>query len=416
MKSTSTNALAREKREYQPPVLVAFLLLLMGTSVSLHQFKVPPLMDAIANELGFSAAAAPWLMSVFTLVCLVFAAPASLLIQRMRMKWVMLLSGAVVVAGSVLGAISPNGAFLLVSRSMEGFGFLLMSVAIPVAAAMYSTPSKIGLVMGICGVWISTGQILAFNTAPALFIHTGWRSVWWGYALFVVAALVILLFGFHSWDAAPSPRAAQAENIRLRDAVKNKNLLFPSVGFLVYNFSLMAVVTFFPGYATGSGLLSLRQASFVASLPMIFCLIGSPVLGRLTDRFGHKWLYALSLLCGGAGATLMFSKSVPLIVAGAAILGLIGAATPSLMFSSLGKLVPSMDWLAPSNGVAVLFQNAGMFLASLSFGYLVKAAGGNYTLSAMILLPLTAVSVILVFFTRYKEPEQEPKQAKESAL
>ncbi len=381
---------------------------MIGTAIAIHQFKVPPIMEQVSVSVGLSEVNAPWIMSIFLLVCLVLSIPAGALVQRMQTRPVFLLSAVFVIAGSIAGAISTAAVPLLISRGVEGLGFLIISVALPVAAVINAEPKKIGTVMGICIVWISTGQIAAFNTVPKLIAPIGWRGIWWVYALLTAAAILFFMLAFKEKRIPLKKRNDKGyiNNARIADAFKNRNLIFPSVGFLVYNFCLMAVVTFFPGYSTSSGLLSLGKASFVASLPMILCLIGSPILGRLADRYSHKWLYSLTLLCGGIGSALMFTKSISTIILGAVILGFIGAATPCLMFSSLRWLVASEDLLAKSNGIVVLFQNAGMFLATLTFGILARAFGGNYTLASLILIPMTIISVILVFFTDYKEKSE----------
>lgn len=402
----------KNKKKYQSHVSLAVLLLLIGVSVAIHQFKVPPIMVGVAKEVGLPSEKAPMLMSVFMLVCLVFAIPAGIIVERIQVKWTLLLSATLAAIGSIIGALSTVAPALLFSRAIEGLGFLLISIAIPVAAASYSHPKKIGAVMGICGVWISVGSILAFNTVPALNVHFKWRGIWWIYALLTLIVVIYFFFAFKGKDAGnksnrennlSSNDNKEKAKIGMGEAVRNRNLIFPSFGFLIYNFNLMAMITFFPIFATGAGLMSIGKASFIASLPMILSLIGSPIFGQLADRVGHRWLYSFTLLSGGIGVALMFIKSMPAILVGASILGLIGAASPSLMFSSLGKLITSRDLLAQSNGIVVLFQNGGMFLASLFFGLIAQGMGGNYTVAAMLMIPLTIISSVLVYFTSYDE-------------
>ena len=390
-------------KSYRPPLLVAFLLLLAGASVSIHQFKVPPLMTKVALSIGLPPEGGPWLMTVFLLVCLIFAIPAGMFVQRAGPKKSLLISMALVTAGSLIGFFFPSPALLLLSRGVEGLGFLLISVAIPVAAAVYVNPAKIGMVMGISMVWISVGQIIAFNSAPRLASLGGWPLVWVIYGVFTLLAAGAIFLAFRGEVEKGEVKAGNGgQNSSMVDALKNKNLIFPSVGFMTFNFCLIVVVTFFPEYASMSGLMSLKEASFIASLPMVFSLVGSPILGKLADRVGHKGLYSLSVLAAGAGSTLMFVPSLPVIMGGAALLGFIGAAAPCLIFSSLGKLSPP-ELLAQSNGIVVLFQNGGMFLGVLLFPLLIKAFPGNYLPAASFMALLSIVAATLVSFTLYRE-------------
>ncbi len=408
--NTSNQSLGKKPAKYQNYIAVALLLLLVGTSVGVHQFKVPTIMPEVAAGVNLPASSSHWLMSIFTLVCLVLALPAGTLAHRVPNKRLITIAAVIAMGGSVLGAVATNGAVMMISRGIEGVGFLLMSVTVPLAAINHSSPAHIGTVMGIGGIWISTGQIVAFNTTPALYSALDWRGVWWVFSAFSLVAIAVFALFF---KARPQPQQEGGTPAKgsWPKAFKNKNLIFPSIGFLVYNFSLMVVVTFFPTYAVESGQMSLSRASFIASLPMIFCLVGSPVFGKLSDLFGHKKLYALAVLCGGIGSALMFTGNTPLIFLGTFLLGFIGAASPSLMFSSLGKLVPSPSLLAQSNAIAVTFQNAGMFLATLVFTPLVTLFGSTAT-AAMMLIPLAVIAAVFILLTTYKN--DNPRQAVEA--
>lgn len=394
------------KNKHQSHVSLAILLLLIGVSVAIHQFKVPPIMVGIAEEVGLSSDNAPLLMSVFMLICLVFAIPAGIIVEKIQAKSILLISAILVSIGSVIGALSKASALLLFSRGVEGLGFLLISIAIPVAATTYSDPKRIGMVMGICGIWISVGSIFAFNTVPFLNAHFQWRGIWLIYAALTISVVIFFLVAFKGANNDGEKSEGDkplSKNKGFGRAIKNKDLIFSSFGFLVYNFNLMSMITFFPVFATSAGLMTIGKASFVASLPMLLSLVGSPVLGKLADGLGHKWLYSISLLCAGIGAALMFTKSMTWIIVGALILGLVGTASPSLMFSSIGKLIPSKELIAQSNGIVVLFQNMGMFLASVFFSLIARGLGDNYTAAAISLIPLTVMSVVLIYFTRYRE-------------
>jgi len=172
---------------------------------------------------------------------------------------------------------------------------------------------------------------------------------------------------------------------------------------MVFNINTMAMFTFFTVFVTSSGLMTIEKASFTASLPMILSLVSLPLFGRLADRFGHKYLYMFTLLCAGVGVGLMYVKSAPVILLGAVILGMAGTSTPGLVFSSVGKLIPSEDLIAQSNGIIILFQNAGLFLSSFLFGSVVKAVGDSYTTAGLLLILLTAIAVALVSRAQYNE-------------
>lgn len=405
-------------REFKSPVLLTLSLLLAGIPVAIHQFKVPPIMIEVANSVGLTDDKAPLLMSAFMLACFALSLPAGLLVEKAKVKHAIALAACFSAVGSAVGSYAGSATVLLISRGLEGAGFVLMCIAIPVAVSTYINPKDLGLVMGICSVWISLGSILAYNTVPLLGNSYSWGGIWKIYAVLTVAGIALfwVLFGSDpaSGSAKPvevTPGAATeisatgepAAKPSLAAAFGNRNLILPSIGFMAFNINMIAMFTFFPVSVTAAGLMTIEKASFIASLPMILSLGSLPLFGKLADRVGHKSLYMLTLFGGGVGVGLMFVKSTPVILAGAVLLGLVGSATPGLIFSSIGKLIPSQDLIAQSNGIVILFQNAGLFISTALFGVLVTALGGNYTIAGLLLIPMTLFAVGLVSAAKYNE-------------
>ena len=420
-------------REFKSPVLLTLSLLLAGIPVAIHQFKVPPIMIEVANSVGLTDDKAPLLMSAFMLACFALSLPAGLLVEKAKVKHAIALAACFSAAGSAVGAYAGSAPALLFSRGLEGAGFVLMCIAIPVAVSTYINPKDLGLVMGICSVWISLGSILAYNTVPLLGNSYSWGGIWKIYAVLTVAGIALFWVLFGSDPASGSVKRAEsagrdpasgsakpveatpgtateisatgepAAKPSLAAAFGNRNLILPSIGFMAFNINMIAMFTFFPVSVTAAGLMTIEQASFIASLPMILSLGSLPLFGKLADRVGHKSLYMLTLFGGGVGVGLMFVKSTPVILAGAVLLGLVGSATPGLIFSSIGKLIPSQDLIAQSNGIVILFQNAGLFISTALFGVLVTALGGNYTIAGLLLIPMTLFAVGLVSAAKYNE-------------
>lgn len=375
-------------------------------------------MIEVANSVGLTDDKAPLLMSAFMLACFALSLPAGLLVEKAKVKHAIALAACFSAVGSAVGAYAGSAPALLFSRGLEGAGFVLMCIAIPVAVSTYINPKDLGLVMGICSVWISLGSILAYNTVPLLGNSYSWGGIWKIYAVLTVAGIALfwVLFGSDpaSGSAKPvevTPGAATeisatgepAAKPSLAAAFGNRNLILPSIGFMAFNINMIAMFTFFPVSVTAAGLMTIEKASFIASLPMILSLGSLPLFGKLADRVGHKSLYMLTLFGGGVGVGLMFVKSTPVILAGAVLLGLVGSATPGLIFSSIGKLIPSQDLIAQSNGIVILFQNAGLFISTALFGVLVTALGGNYTIAGLLLIPMTLFAVGLVSAAKYNE-------------
>lgn len=396
-KNERQQAMQKEPVAYQNPVVVALLLLLVGGSVSLHQFKVPPIMETVGASVNLSSQGTSWLMTIFTLVAMVLALPASSWLRKIPGKKVLTLAALLVGVGSVIGGVFANAPMLMISRGIEGVGYLLVSISLPLVAVTHADPKKIGLVMGLATIWISGGQIIAMLVTPVLARVLSWQNIWLVYAAFT--CLATLLFAVGLTPINKEMKAAKVEK-GLRRAFSNKNFIYCCLGLLLFNCSLMMVVTFFMGYVTQNGIVEPQFASAMAAMPTTLGLLGSPVLGSLSDKFGTKKLYAVAVLCVGMGAIMMFVPNMPVLIVGIVLMGLIGCAAPSLFYASLPRVIdPALK--EPSNGIAVLFQNVGMVIATLCFSPLLATVGGNYTLAALFLLPLVLVVTFLVSRVRY---------------
>ena len=269
--------------KYQNTFIVSFVLLFAGASISMHQFKVPTIMDEVAQSLSMSSSSAPWLMSVFTVTGILLSITAGGFVQKMKSKRLFLAAAVFMALGSFIGAYAQTGSTMLGSRVLEGLGFLVVAVAGPVAVGRYCAPEQIGRAMGIWAVWVATGQIVAFNLTPALMGAMGWRGIWQLYAVITLAmAAVLVLTLRETKGVASAQKTSSGPAVSPMSVLKNHHLIFASFSFTIFNLLLLAVLTFLPGHAVQSSLMSVSEASFAATIPMIGCLIGSPIMGKLS--------------------------------------------------------------------------------------------------------------------------------------
>lgn len=396
-----------EKSPYQHYAIVAIILLLTGASIALHQFKVPTIMGEVADSVSMLPQSAPWLMSMFTVTGIFLAIPAGAVTQRFSCKHLIILSALCTAAGSCLGAVATSGWLLLLSRVIEGLGYLMISVAGPIAVSRYVHPARIGSAMGIWAIWVSVGQIIAFNTTPFMFPYLGWRALWYIFAACTGVMAVIVLFGLRTptlaKDTAPIKTThPETTSPTLLQALSNKNLILAAFGFICFNYLLIVVVTFFPQYAVSTGRMDIQTASLVASLPMIGCLIGSPIIGRLSDRFGYKRLYMLCLTGAGLGSFLMFAPNNAVLAIGVLLLGLVGLATPGMMYGAVPQLAGGAERQGLSMGIVITFQNLGMFLGTATYPLILALTAMNYQIAAVSLLIFIGVSLLLVKLAKYQ--------------
>jgi predicted MFS family arabinose efflux permease len=370
----------------------------------MHQFKVPTIMDEVAQSLSMSSASAPWLMSIFTVTGILLSIAAGGFVQKMSSKRLFMAAAIFMALGSFIGAFAQTGSVMMGSRVLEGLGFLVVAVAGPVTVGRYCAPEQIGRAMGIWAVWVATGQIVAFNLTPALMGTMGWRGIWQLYAVItlVIAAVLVLTLREPKGVVSVQEETSASPSVSPMSVLKNHHLIFASLTFTIFNLLLMAVLTFLPGHAVQSGLMSVPEASFAATIPMIGCLIGSPIMGKLSETYGRKWLYVISILASGAGTLLSFASSRPIIYAGVILFGLVGLGAPGMVMGAVAGLVDSPEQEGAGMGILITFQNLGMFLGTSIFLPVVGIWSGNYFAAGLTLAATSLVGAVLTGVTKMK--------------
>ncbi|WP_405145570.1 MFS transporter [Sphaerisporangium sp. NBC_01403] len=362
-------------------------------SFSLMQTMVVPALPDLRSEFGTTTTAISWVLSAFLLTSSVGTVLIGRLGDMFGKRRLLLLSLAVLAAGTLLAALSGTIGTLIAARAVQGLGaatFPLafglvrevfprdrVPVAIGVISAMFGIGFGVGLVvpgpivdtlgwqwifwlslvmilLAIALVWVfvrespvlSPGRVdwigavlLSAGLVALLLAISEGRSLGWGSApiigLFAAAAVLLVVF-----VVAESRIAQPMINIgmlRLR-AVATANVAALIIGFGMYGaFTLVPLYVETPsevGYGFGA---SVTEAGLFMVPMAVTMLFAGPLAGRLGARAGFRLTLALACVVGAAGFALfaLAHDVAGAIYAGAAVLGVgIGFA-----FSSLANLV-----------------------------------------------------------------------------
>lgn len=395
----ANNTVLNSQPKYQNYLLVTLVLMLTATSIAAQQFKVPTIIIEVAQSLNMNSPSIPWLMSIFTFVGIFLALPTGGLAQKIGPKAVLIGAAICVAVGSIIGSFSTSGSMLILSRGIEGIGFIFATVAGPLAVARYVEPSKIGSAMGIWALWVSLGQILAFNLTPVLFGSMSWNNIWIVYA--VISLVMAAVAQFVVKNSMGNPVSSDPV-IRKSDIFSKKNLWLLCLAFCTFNIIFMAILSFAPLHLETSGLMTKSTAAFAATIPMILSIVSCPTFGKVSDKIGAtKNLFLLAMLALGAAGVLMFSHSTALVYTGAFLLGAIGMGAPVMALTSLGKVIePELSGIGM--GLMMVFQNLGMFLGTLIFMPIVTLAGGKFLIGGLSLVPIAIIGIGFLLVAKFK--------------
>ncbi|ANY05297.1 MFS transporter [Pseudonocardia sp. HH130630-07] len=409
-----------------PPALVA-VLAAAGIVVSLQQTVVVPLVPLFPALLGADPADTAWIVTATLLAGAVAVPVVGRFADMVGKRRMLLVCLCVLVAGSVLSALSTSLVPLVAGRALQGLaagvvplGISLMRDLLPAgrigsATATMSASLGVGGALGLplsalvvqVADWhalfwaaavlgaVVTGLVLAL--VPESPQRTGGRFDLPG-ALLLAVALVGLLLGISKggdwgWGSAPTwtlfgVAAVALAGFGLRElrtpdplidlrVSRRRPLLLTNIASAVFGFSMFAMSLVFPqllqlpaetGYGLGRSIL---VAGLVLA-PGGLCMIAmSPVSARISARYGPRTTLmagAVVVAAGyGIGATLhsaVWHLVLSSIVISAGI-GLAYGAMPALVMAA----VP-VTQTAAANSLNNLMRAIGLSTAGAVAGVL----------------------------------------------
>jgi MFS family permease len=180
------------------------LILLIAALTSLSNFYrasnaviAPDLM----TELGLSPTMLGLANGAFFLALGLAQIPLGIALDRFGPRLAVTVLTGVAVAGSLLHAVAVDGAGLIASRLLLGFGCSASFMSAIVLTGRWFSPDRFGTVYSWITATANIGMVMA--SAPLAFASeaVGWRSVFYGTAL--LSALVGVLFFTYVRDAPP---------------------------------------------------------------------------------------------------------------------------------------------------------------------------------------------------------------------
>ncbi|HEU5196011.1 MAG TPA: MFS transporter [Methylomirabilota bacterium] len=248
-------------------------------------------------DLGLSYAQVGWLIGIYMLPGMLLAFPGGVIGQRLGERRLVLVGLALMVAGSVITALSGSFATAVAGRLVSGVGAVLMNILLPKLVADWFEGKEVATAMAVVLTSWPVGLGLATATLGGLAAGTSWRQ-----ALLVTAALAalgfVLMLLFREAPRASTPVRARLDVREIRLGIAG--------GFAwgCFNASLVTIIAFGPSLLMTRGM-ALGDAGFVVSLAIWLTMISVPLGGFLSDKLGRPTLVIVVGSLVAAGATLL---------------------------------------------------------------------------------------------------------------
>ncbi|MER7003191.1 MFS transporter [Dactylosporangium sp. NPDC000555] len=408
--------------------VVVATLATCGIAVSLQQTLVLPVLPDFPRLLHTSVDNASWLVTATLLAGAVATPTLSRLADMFGKKRMMLVTLAVLIAGSVLGAFSQALPLIIAGRALQGVGVALVPIGIAIMRDELPQ-ERLALGVSVMSATLAIGAGAGLPLSGLIVEHFDWHSVFWvsaavGAALFVAVALVVpespvrTPGAFDYTGAVMLSAAVTALLLALSKGAHWGWLSYRTAGLIVLGLLLLAawvpvelrvrsplvdvrvaarpavllvntasVLTGFAMFSNmlgttqllqqptetgyGLGLDILHTGMWMAPSSLAFGAM-APVAAAITRRFGPQTTLLAGAWAMGAAyvARVWFSYELWQIVAGSMLVAVGTSMTFAAMPSLIMRAVPTTE-TASANGLNSLLRSVGTSTASATLAAII---------------------------------------------
>src|SRR3984957_12019169 len=179
----------------RPHYQVTFGVLALGIGAfALLQSMVIPVLSTIQVELHTSRSAVPWGLTAYLLSASVMTPILGRVGDIYGKKWVFVATLVALAVGSVLAAVAPNLAVMIVARAIQGLAGGMLPVGFGIIRDEFPADKVAGTV-GIIAALLAVGGSLGIVLAGPIVNALSWRWLFWLPAIVtVIAAVGAVLF------------------------------------------------------------------------------------------------------------------------------------------------------------------------------------------------------------------------------
>ena len=322
-------------------------LLLAGTFIAiLNQTlmitAIPPIMD----EMNITANSAQWLTTVFMLVNGIMIPISAFLLERFTTRQLFISAMSIFAVGTIVGGIALNFEILLLGRVIQSIGAGVMLPLMTTVFLLIFPVNKRGAAMGLVGLVISFAPAIGPALSGWVTSHFSWRVLFFVILPIALIDIVVaflslknvtevsrpkvdvlsillsslgfggLLYGFtcagnYGWSHGTTVLSLAIGGVSLLLFIfRQLRLKHPMLEFRVFTFSIFpfAIIIGMIGFMGLIGaetiipLFMQRMRGFSAFEAGLALLPGalisgfmSPIVGRIFDKFGARWLVMIGL-------------------------------------------------------------------------------------------------------------------------
>ncbi|MCC6611802.1 MAG: MFS transporter [Burkholderiales bacterium] len=348
--------------------------------------KLPGALPVLREDFGLSLVAAGWVVSMFNMLALASAVFFGFVADRTGALRACLLGLGALAIGATLGATTHSTITLLVSRFIEGGGFIALAVSVPALIAAAAVGGSRNVALGLWSTYMPVGFGLALLATPFVLAAMGWRWLWWG-QVFAAAAVAIAIWRLRGRFPLSPPRAERTV-ASITEALRHPASWWCAIAMGFYALQWISVMVWLPTLLQNEHRASSLAASALTALVVAVNAPGALFGTWLMHRgLARGTLISVSAACMGICGVAIFAPALPDGWRYVACIGLsfLGGITPPAVLTSSQAYARSPAQIASLQGLIIQWSAAGQFIGPPAIAAVVSATG-TWSASAYVLL------------------------------
>lgn len=375
------------------------LYLLLGGIISSAQLgKAFVAMPLLQDEMNLTITIVSFLIATFATLGALFGMGTGLIVKRIGSHQSLILGMIIMAAGSLMGAYAQNASLMMISRIVEGVGFLGAVIAIPDLIGHVANGKDRNFFFGLWGTFMPTGTALMLLVGPWL-PQIGWRTLWLSQAGLALAYAVI------AWLLIPrTPKANDHQTPNLMNLAKavltsRESVLLAAI-FGLYTFQYFILAGFLPVILVSQLNLPLEQATLFTA-GVVAANAGGNICAGLLARAGFPLWVSMGASIASYALLSPFIYSLGIAAGTIALLAAANLWISGLLPGSVFAAVPRMvraDLVTPTIGLVQQASNIGQFLGPVAAGFFVLQF--DWPAIPGLIFPVTLMGLVAVALLR----------------
>ena len=346
-----------------------------GLACGAFMGKVPPALPGMRAELGLTLVESGFIATMINLLGALAGMLVGVLCDRYGHKRLGLTGLALMAAGGFLGAWANDYSALLVSRFLEGAGFIFFAVtgAALINASVAGERDR-NRALGLWTAYMPGGAALAMLAAPAAMTLVGWRGFWIALSIATLACAALV------WRVVPATQPGRVGSLRLAmESLAQPGSVALALLFLFYVSQWTSVMIWLPTFIVDERGGTAASAALAGALMVLANVPGNLAGGWLLSHGVARGMLivavsALSAACsfGMLSAWLPDAARFALVLAFSCCAGVI----PACILSGVPVHARTPGHIGTTNGMVMQTAQVGQSVGPILLAWLASHFGG----------------------------------------